>query len=169
MKKTEQIIELDGRVINEGEFNQKAMQWTLSVKNVFKANIKGKMSSKQTGELLSSVRSRISKQGGMLNQIGFDFHRYGVFMAYGVGRGYVHTPGGVIRGMRPDSHRKSHGIEGKGQFTAYGSGPLRRKPIDWFDSELPENVEKLADLIVEYYGDMYLINNDTVSRLSIAK
>ncbi len=169
MKKTEQTIELDGKIINEGEFNQRTMQWTMDVRSIFKANIKGKMSAKQTGELLSSVKSRISKSGGMLNRIGFDFHRYGVFMAYGVGRGYVHTPGGVIRGMRSDAHRKSKGREGKGQFSLYGSGPLRRKPVDWFDSELPENVEKLADLIMEYYGDMYLINKDTVTRLSIEK
>ncbi|MEI6697316.1 MAG: hypothetical protein WCO13_14775, partial [Bacteroidota bacterium] len=93
----------------------------------------------------------------------------GIFMAYGVGKGYVHTPLGVIRGMRSNAYTKTKGRKDKGLFTPMGNGLINRKPVDWFDSDIPAAVESFANLITEYYGDKYLINNDTVTRLSIHK
>ncbi len=61
-------------------------------------------------------------------------------MAYGVGRGYVRMGGTVVRGS-------------KNPKTKVKSGPLARRPKDWFDATLSREINGLADIAGEYYGD----------------
>jgi len=165
----EQFTEIDGVLINDAQFLFRSARWAGDAKTTFKANIRSMMSSGQSGILAASITSSLTKRGGMIERASFRFHQYGIDMAYGVGKGYIHTPFGVVRGMRTDRHRKTKGKKDKGVFTMVSGGAINRKPIDWFDAELPEIVETFADLIAEYYGDKYLINNDAVTRLKISK
>jgi hypothetical protein len=165
----EQKTTIDGVVIDDAKFLLRSARWASNSKNIFKSNINSMMSAKQTGVLAASVSSSLKRKGGMIERASFGFHQYGIDMAYGVGKGYIHMPFGVVRGARTDRHRKTKGKKDKGIFTMVGGGAINRKPIDWFDSELPAIVETFADLISEYYGDKYLINNDAVNRLKISK
>ncbi|MFZ4411992.1 MAG: hypothetical protein ACOYOV_02830 [Bacteroidales bacterium] len=165
----EQYTTIDGVIINDAEFQTRAARWANYSRTRFMNNIKNKMSAKQSGVLLKSVKYSFLKRGGMIERASFSFHQYGIDMAYGVGKGYIHTSFGVVRGMRTDRHRKTKGKKDKGLFSLVGGSAINRKAVDWFDAELPSMVSKFADLISEYYGDKFLINEDTVTRLKIAK
>ena len=160
-----QVTEIDGKLINEGEFNEKAQAWAIKLKRNFKSNIKSGAKNSR-GILEKSITSSLSKRQGVLNRISFGFYRYGVFVAYGVGRGYIHTSAGVVRGRRTEQYHKKH-RQDKSMFVAYGSGAVKREPIDFFNSELDKNIDELADLITEYYGDKYILADNALARLKI--
>jgi hypothetical protein len=45
-----------------------------------------------------------------------------------------------------------------------------RKPVDWFDSVLTNNIESLGDIAVEYYGDYALQRlAEMMRRMTITK
>lgn len=68
----------------------------------------------------------------------------------GVGRGYVMRNGFVQRGIKVRVGRNLH--DKRTDFRAV-PGQINRKPKDWFNGPLANNVEKLADIVVEHYAD----------------
>lgn len=167
--KTQILTEIDGRVVNESEFNQKARGWGLMIKSRMRQNIANGANSKQSsGKLKESIKCSFGSQHSVLNRIGFQFERYGVFRAYGVGRGYVNSPYGLIRGYRTAYYYKKH-RKNKSQFVAYGTGGINRTPLDWFDTEIVDNIDKLADIVAEFYGDKLLVNREKLNNYLINK
>jgi hypothetical protein len=39
--------------------------------------------------------------------------------------------------------------------------------LDWFDSEIKDNIDGLADIVAEFYGDSYVVNNKVLNQLTI--
>lgn len=165
--KVEQFTEIDGKVINDSEFNSRAKGWSVVLSRKMKQNISdGAKSAQSKGKLKESINSRYNLQQGVIYRIGFGFFRYGVFRAYGVGKGYINTPYGIIRGHRTVEYYKKN-RKNKNLFVAYGYGGIKRKPLDWFDSEIKDNIDALADIVAEYYGDKYVVDKKVLNQLTI--
>lgn len=109
-------------------------------------------------------------------KVAFRFLRYGVFRAYGVGRGYIAVNGTVVRGghtttlqqvrdrrLRIIANRAADGLT-KTQLRRSKIGDvddkraIKRKPLDWIDGHLNGSVGQLADTVQVYYGDAALRN-----------
>jgi hypothetical protein len=92
---------------------------------------------------------------------GFKILRYGVFVAYGVGRGWIRHNGTVMRGSRVKKYSENwFQMRKKGYSTVeiknhavIGGGAKERKPVDWFDSVIVKKISLLADVASDYYGD----------------
>ena len=92
----------------------------------------GKQSEKK---LRASLSSKISRNFGVSDYIGFSFERHGVFVHKGVGRGYQSTNGIVTR-------------------TAKNPAKIReRQPDEWFNPVIGRYVPELADKIAEINAD----------------
>lgn len=138
------------QLITAQEFNKKVRGWTISVRQRMAAN-----APKSTGtdsefrkepKLASSLSYRIRKDNeDISSRIKYQFPRHGVFVHYGVGRGYVRESGTVTRSSRS----RSIGIN--------------RRANDWFDVEIRDNMEELAVIAQEFYGDWAL--EDMLSKI----
>ena len=101
------------------------------------------------------------KDSGEAVGLGIKMAKHGVYVHYGVGRGYV-SSGGVLQraqrvkvgsGLYNQMLKRGYSRrEIKSSFVA-GSGEIRRRPVDWLDSVLKENIGELADITAEYHGD----------------
>ena len=109
----------------------------------------------------------------------FRFERYGVFVHYGVGRGYIRENGMLKRGYRTlRSKSESQKLYKKGvslsdirySKTIISENEIKRNPVDWLDSYISQNFRTLAQLAGEFYGDMAMrqVLNE-YSRLKIDK
>lgn len=117
------------------EFNSAVSKWAKTVE----AKAKGKLSvltSTYSGQLQRSVTAQLkySKEGFEVRSVNFKFANYGIYIAYGVGRGWNRSKDGSV------------------QVTAKNS-KKPRTPKDWLDSVIEENIQDLGDLVGEYYGD----------------
>ena len=113
--------------------------------------------------------------------IGFNFRSYGVFVAYGVGRGWTRQGESVVRGSRVkkgsdlEKQLRSKGYSKKDISSYVVAGKRKgsryeRKPVDWFDSVLLSHMEELATIAQEYYGDYSMEKLDEmVRRMTISK
>lgn len=105
----------------------------------------------------------------------FHFERYGVYRAYGAGRGYVIANGNIVRGARIRTNReikerkisevanaylaKGYSMREVNMLKTYKVGSektVTRTPLDWIDRHVDANLSQLADLVQEYYGDKAL-------------
>lgn len=137
-------------------FNKDVTNWGKRVRNQAISNAKRlkKTSSKlimATHESLSdSIKQNIYKHNGEIDCIGYSFARHGVFWQKGVGRGYVMQNGIVIRG-----HKKKIGINRHDKRTSFvsASGPIKHKPVDWFNTMIDQEIGILADIVAEHYAD----------------
>ncbi len=131
-------------LLSVDEFNRKVKSWTLRTRSRFKSNAPvgtGKDSTTRAAKKLSmSIHSRTKSKQGPIYKIGFQFERHGVFVHYGVGRGYIRQGGAVVRG--------SHKNEKVDRTTGF-----KRRPNDWFDVEVRRGMKELADITQQYYGD----------------
>lgn len=117
------------------EFNTAVNKWAKTVE----AKAKGKISvstATYTGELLRGMKSALkySREGFEARSVSFKFAQHGVFIAYGVGRGWQRSKDGSV------------------QVTAKNSKKPRTLK-DWIDSVIEENLPALGDIVGEYYGD----------------
>lgn len=135
-------------------FNKDVGSWSKRFENELKAKIRS-LSQKGKGDLLRSLRGRTYKRYGEIDRIGYGFERHGVFLQKGVGRGYVMRNGFVQRGIKVRVGRNLH--DKRTDFRAV-PGQINRKPKDWFNGPLANNVEKLADIVVEHYADQAILN-----------
>ena len=97
----------------------------------------------------------------------FGFDRYGVFRAYGVGRGWSRVGGVAVKSFSGGSQRaKEEGIWDDLRRSGYRSKEIRgmkflderggkpRTPLDWLDQHINRRINELADHVQEYYGDV---------------
>lgn len=162
----------DGKdLMNKDEFNAKVQRWSSLVQLTAKSNLQIKTHG--DGDLENSVSDDLGDtQKYAVNRVAFAFKRYGVFVHYGVGNGYVRQGGVIVRGHRlmqgTKVHKKMtplyHALWKKGysrkELSKYKitvrENFSKRVPLDWFDSVIEKSVSGLANLAGEYYGDRAL-------------
>ena len=157
MKNSRIETEIEGKIISANELHKQAQIWAATVRNRAKINTlsftkgkkgrytygskekKGKQLSKwhKHGEVEPKISQNLSfkikEAAGVTEKIAFQFPRHGVFRAYGVGNGQPIT-----------------GVTAKKSF-------IKRTPSDWMDEPINKNMEKLADIAAEFYGDQFCV------------
>lgn len=153
------------------EFNLQVNKWSLQIALAAKATLRDKTHG--TGRLANHVSIFVDKASGdsPAYKVKFQFDRYGVFRAYGAGRGYVVKDGVIMRGHRVRSVRdiqmKRYSLLAQRMLkVGYtrrevdsakiyydGNRPIMRTKLDWIDVHIEGNIERIADLCQEYYGD----------------
>ncbi len=136
------------KLITVEEFNRKVRSWTSQTQRKFEINApvsEGKFNpNRTTPRLVVSIESSTKKYGIEIGKIRFGFERHGVFVHYGVGRGYIRQGNTVIRGSKKNERVRSTGFH--------------RKPNDWFDVEIKRGFNELSNTVQEYYGDKAMEN-----------
>jgi len=105
-------------------------------------------------KLDKSITKRADMHSGVIDYIGFNMERHGVFVHKGVGRGYAMEGGMVVRGMKPREETKRYA---KAKNRNIGiikiDGDKNRRPVEWFNPILDAAMPGLADKIAEMNAD----------------
>lgn len=140
------------KLIPEDQFNESVKNWTVVTRRKMRANIQSgtkhagkEWKGRKSKKLSQSISYRFRKQFGSISSIRYSFERHGVYLHYGVGRGYVRSGNTVTRGKRSGNNSKD-----------ISNGAINRTPVDWFDVEIRTGLKTLADAAQEYYGDLAL-------------
>ena len=144
--------------ITADEFNQRVKQWGDTVRSRSLGTLVAE-TQVYSGNLRSRLKSAVTtaRDDGLAHAVAFKFLRYGVFVAYGVGNGYIRLNGRVVRG----SHDPNRHVP---------PGPIRRRPVDWLDKNVDNNIQDLADIAADYYGDQAAQGVlDQLKRVTIVK
>lgn len=161
--------------MTEAEFKSQLKDWGLGTRELMRQRLQGH----GTGALAKSIKVSVKESKKTETHIvGFKFNRYGVYVAYGVGRGWVRENGTVKRGSRvkkgsaAETLLKGRGYSKKDlrSYIIGGSGGKGRKPLEWFDGVLLSRTEELGDIAAEYYGDYSMEQlEEMVGRMTITK
>ncbi len=141
--------------------NELILRWTSKVRSALRGSARwfsdGKFESsvirnggKQVEKkLAASISSKVGKDFGLANYIGFSFEPQGVFVHKGVGRGYQSNGNGfVIRtANNPPKHQE-------------------RIAVEWFNPVLDKYLPELADRVAEFNADAAV--NATSMKIKIA-
>ncbi len=167
--------------MTESEYELQLNAWG----NATRSQMSGILSSGTHGSGYSQKSLKVQvrenrKSGG--HWVGFKFPKYGVFVHYGVGRGWVRQGGTVVRGSRVKKNSEMwHQLKKRGYQTkeiakyatstkTISKGGKGRKPLDWFDSVLKARINELADTAAEFYGDDSLKKlSEMLDRMTIEK
>ena len=105
--------------------------------------IRGVGSKNQHAEdkLVNSIGRKIYMASGLAEGIGFKIERHGIFVHKGVGNGYIMQNGIVIRGARKPKPGKIY------------SGPINRRPVNWFNTQIDAYAPDLANKIAAINAD----------------
>jgi hypothetical protein len=150
---------VDGKLMTQADFIAEAKRWANVVRAQAKANAaaftKGKKETHtykkgwkagKTEKILSTdINYSLKNKNGEISSIAFKFPLHGIYRAMGVGRGQP----------APGSNKK----EAKKIY-------VRRSMSDWMSKPIEDNIDKLADLAVECYGDQVLQNVYGMGKLS---
>ena len=123
------------------EFNQRVKAWGETVRSRSLGSLIAE-TNVYSGRLRSRLKAatNTNRDDGLAHAVAFKFLRYGVFVAYGVGNGYIRQGGRVVRGSHdPNRH--------------VAPGPILRRPVDWLDNNIEHQIQELADITADYYGD----------------
>ena len=161
------------------EFNAQVRHWADEVKAMASASLAA--GTHGTGRLRERFEAFVDttthlgdcqQEEAAAYKVKFGFDRYGVFRAYGVGRGWVRVGGVLTRGFRARSESEIRNktwniytteLIRKGvsmrEINSYkfldkekGTGKVRT-PLDWLDQHINHRINELADHVQEYYGD----------------
>lgn len=171
------------------EFTAITRRWALMIEQ--RAREKLMSETHASGYLARQLRSfvdSISKKDPPY-KVKFGFERYGVFRAYGAGRGYVVVNGTIVRGKRVRSVRdiklkrwsttatemllRGHRTADINKAKIWRSDDNRiiaRTPLDWIDQYIAQNLDEFAAAVQEFYGDealQQIANN--ISKTKIVK
>jgi hypothetical protein len=129
-------------LIDTKSFNNQVRGWTVKVRSRMKNNAPS--SDRVSGDKLKNALSykliHAAKEPEV-DRIKFQFPRHGVFVHYGVGRGYARVGNSVVKVSRTGESAR---------------GGIKRTPKDWFDVEIRSGLRDLAIIAQEYYGDWAL-------------
>lgn len=120
---------MSDKLMSIEEFNDKVRGWTVKTRSQM-----AQSAPVDSGTLRSSLSYALSKNFGHISKINYKFPRHGVFVHYGVGRGYKRSGGTVVK-------------------TSATSG-FNRRPDDWFDIHVKNNMPALGDVVQDFYGDL---------------
>lgn len=154
------------------DFNLQVNKWSLQVALAARGTLRS--STHGTGNLANFLQRFVDKAASdaPAYKVKFHFDRYGVFRAYGAGRGYVIMNGRIVRGRRVRSYseikrkywnteasqmlQRGYSVTEINKEKKYDLGDgniIRRSRLDWIDQHIQNNIQRLADLCQEYYGD----------------
>lgn len=144
-----------------------------------------------TGKLLNSLANYVDKmRDGVGRHLAYKFEPYGVFRAYGAGRGWVvingkPTPGRRVvslKNLRSNAWRQLAEVKQlrkrgfldrdiKKAKVLYDDSPnKKRRPLDWLDGVISKQFQELADIACEYYGDVALASlEQSITKSKIVK
>ncbi|MDR1339017.1 MAG: hypothetical protein LBK58_03055 [Prevotellaceae bacterium] len=149
--------------ITESQFNQAVNNWSIRIRDKMRRNAPVGEDSLPDDEKLAFIKSSVRENYGTASKIQFSFERHGVFVHYGVGRGYVHQGNQVVRGRklnkteRLEKYNQGHTRSSVDKMKhGYASGAIKRRPVDWFDVEIRRGIKDLANIAQEFYGDKVL-------------
>lgn len=143
------------------EFNSRVAAWTLKVREASKAVLgRTRGSGRLRAELKDVLLESYDKEEKAYVGLGFRFPRYGAFVEYGAGRGYVVKDGVVYRGFTDYIDKELRGLR-VSKYTLQRRKHIvgmnvKRKPLPWLDPQIVGNIDDLADVAGEYYGDRAL-------------
>lgn len=163
-------MDQDG-LMTVGEFNRLVTHWGERVRKRARVTLMTRTHS--SGRLADRLREYVDSinSDSPVYKVAFRFERYGVFRAYGVGRGYVLVNGLLVRGYRVRSVRdmqlrrfrtEASEMVKKGSTVAevnrakrpYNDDlQIQRRALDWIDKHLDEGMDTLSDAVQEFYGD----------------
>lgn len=168
-------------LLTAAEFNAQVRRWADEVKAMAAATLA--TGTHGTGQLRERFAAFVDTtrhigdsqqaQEAAAYKVKFGFDRYGVFRAYGVGRGWVRVNGVLVRGFRARSESEirnktwnvfttelsRQGMSSREINTfkflsqEKGTGKVRT-PLDWLDQHINRRINELADYVQEYYGDV---------------
>lgn len=185
-------------LITAAEFNAQVRRWASEIKGMAQATLA--TGTHGTGQLRDRFAAfvdttrhtdpAVDGQGeAPAYKVKFGFDRYGVFRAYGVGRGWVRVGGVLTRGFRARSESeirnktwniyttelRRQGLSSREINTfkfldkSKGSGRVRT-PLDWLDQHINRRINELADHVQEFYGDAAMrILLDEIGKIRIVK
>lgn len=121
---------------------------------------------RKTPKLSKSISIGFKRMYGTISEVSFRFARHGLFIHYGVGRGYIRE-GNSVRPGRRYAGDEIGALLNRG-YTRKEISKMRhyyskenepRKPIDWFDVEIRKGMKHLVDYACDLYLDkaMYAI------------
>ena len=150
-------------LITAEEFNRRVKQWGKEVERTSHGAVV-RLTRAYSGALRDTLHSVVSfaREDGVAQWVGFRFPRHGVFVSYGVGRGWVRQGGTVVRarlvrrGSKEFNRYSEKGYERNAKLdiiVPLSSPAKKRVPKDWLDSNIDASIEKLGDIAGEYYGD----------------
>lgn len=124
------------------QFNEEVRRWAVRVRSFSAADVA--TGSEGTGNLAIRLSEYVDpkEQNKAAYKVAFRFPRYGVFRAYGAGRGYKIEGGVPVKTGQPNKYR----------------GYKLRKPLDWIDHNIEEEKDNLANSVQAFYGDKVLQN-----------
>ena len=133
--------------MTEAEFEKSVKQWSVKIKRRAIANIHSKTETKdpEYKNLKDSISNSVRKNYGEVSSVGFGFEPQGIYLHYGVGRGYVRDGGKVKITRKPKRYKKDG--------TPYKGSEKDREPHDWLDVEIRTGIKELANDVQEYHGD----------------
>ncbi len=165
-------------LITAAEFNAQVRRWAAEIKAMAQQTLTtGTHGTGRLRDQLAAFVDTTKHVGGEAGEeaaykVKFDFDRYGVFRAYGVGRGWVRVGGVLTRGFRARSEReirnhtwnfyttelRRNGLTNREinthKFLTKDNGKLTvRTPLDWIDQHISKRIDELATYVQEFYGD----------------
>lgn len=185
-------------LITAAEFNAQVRRWASEIKGLAQATLA--TGTHGTGQLRDRFAAfvdatrhtdpAVDGQGeAPAYKVKFGFDRYGVFRAYGVGRGWVRVGGALVRGFRARSESeirnktwnifttelRRQGLTSREINTfkfldkEKDTGKVRT-PLDWLDQHINRRINELADHVQEFYGDAAMrILLDEIGKIRIVK
>ncbi len=161
---------IEKNLMDAQEFNKKTKSWTLNVRKISRSILRTKTSSSDALAGTLGFSLRYDKEKIWVSALGFTFNRYGAFREYGAGRGYVVVNGVIRRGERL-WNAKNKSFRNKDIAASYYSKgdslkelkkrkivpadqeSIWRKPLSWLDKPITDNIQALANIVGEFYGD----------------
>lgn len=156
------------KLLTVEQFNVLTYKWAQRIRQLAKSSLANNTSSSGTlSKFLTAFVDQNDKTKAAY-KVKFHFERYGVYRAYGVGRGYVRVNGAVMRGNRvtaagtglvqkylKDGYRMSE-VRRMKLYRENSQNTVTRTPLDWIDQYIDGSINELADVVQEYYGDKSL-------------
>ena len=151
------------KLLTVEEFNYKVIEWGGKVKG---KSVQILANTHATGKLRDELIARTLKDkhgSEAMVGVGFRFWKYGAYREYGAGRGYIVKDGVIMKG-----HSEWRDVERRNKLIAQGYSEYRirrmrridehyavikRSPLPWLDPPIDDNIDDLANLSAEFYGD----------------
>lgn len=164
-------MEKEDKLMTVVDFNDKVRDWGKVIVRNAKMTL---MQTKGSGKLAEELNTFFDQLSTVepFYKVKFSFLRYGVFRAYGAGRGYVIINGVPVQGYRVRSYKEMKervwGYEAQEMLKqGYSRTDVNkakkvnvqyqrrgiRTPLDWLDGHISSNIGNLADTAQQFYGD----------------
>lgn len=171
---------MEQQLMTPAEFSAQVRRWAVEIKLMAQASLatgthgSGRLRERLEAFVDSATHLTASMESDGVEvpyKVKFGFDRYGVFRAYGVGRGWVRMGGVLTRGFRARSEREiasktfstlARRLMKKGMSTtevnshkilADRASNRVRTPLDWIDQHINHRINELADYVQTFYGD----------------